>query len=393
MHISKVSFLLIVILILQSCGEQSKSKRSSDKSYYLKADKILSIPIDDQTKHHGYHIEMIADENGREYLGYVNMAINELQFYDPQDQYRLIHRIQIPTDERYRCGNILGFKFYNWDSIYLRPSDPFAVILIDSSARLVDSYSYINNDSLYKKLATSSFQFMPGMKPEIYNNRLTIPLQISYFSDDSRSDEILNQSIGLELDIKTGEFNVPDWYLPNEYIESTFNSFESSRVFNGQEYIYSFEGNHNLICYDKDHTTYSIHKTPSKYIEHFGEKTRSNMSLEKYLDIRTKNPRYLSLVYDQYRDIYYRFFYPGMTDKFELENRRGSRFLHQFGIQVLDKDFKTIHETLLPSNTYYSRNFFVNKEGLYLSTDNNDNPDIEEESLKFQLFKLIELDY
>lgn len=58
----------------------------------------------------------------------------------------------------------------------------------------------------------------------------------------------------------------------------------------------------------------------------------------------------------------------------------------EFSIMVLDKNFKILGETLFPAGKYVPALFFINENGLYLSTNNTDNPEMTDDELSFQCF-------
>ena len=58
---------------------------------------------------------------------------------------------------------------------------------------------------------------------------------------------------------------------------------------------------------------------------------------------------------------------------------------------ILDKDFKVIGEPLFPENIYIPVMFFILKDGLYISDNNFQNPEFNENVLSFRRMDLIEL--
>ena len=59
-----------------------------------------------------------------------------------------------------------------------------------------------------------------------------------------------------------------------------------------------------------------------------------------------------------------------------------------FSIMILDKDLNVIGETLFPDYTFNPHLWFVREEGLYISTNNEMNPNYDENQL---VFKRVEL--
>ncbi|MCZ4238092.1 DUF4221 family protein, partial [Staphylococcus equorum] len=76
-------------------------------------------------------------------------------------------------------------------------------------------------------------------------------------------------------------------------------------------------------------------------------------------------PFYGNLIYDKYRDVYYRFVYP----ETEVQPNDNAMDIWQLGrskfsIMILNKEFEVVGETLFPENTYASNHFFIREDGL-----------------------------
>ncbi len=152
-------------------------------------------------------------------------------------------------------------------------------------------------------------------------------------------------------------------------------------------YVYSFFHNHKIFS-TKDNREYDKeYEAKSKF---FG---RDFLSVRgaKAIDNEIKSPRYFNLVYDKYRNIFYRFCYTGYNITKDDSSLELMMYLPIFSIIVLDKDLNVIGETLFPENTYNPYMYFVAPEGLYISTNHIKNPDFDEDYLKFDLFELKEM--
>ncbi|GAB2992977.1 DUF4221 domain-containing protein [Cyclobacterium sediminis] len=101
------------------------------------------------------------------------------------------------------------------------------------------------------------------------------------------------------------------------------------------------------------------------------------------------NDLYGIILYDKYRDCFYRFFYPGYTDDEEyaidkLWMLRNSRPFT--GVMVLDKDLNILGEHIFDKfQIHANSNVFVGEEGLYLSLNNKNSPDYDEDHLRYMV--------
>ena len=66
----------------------------------------------------------------------------------------------------------------------------------------------------------------------------------------------------------------------------------------------------------------------------------------------------------------------------------GSFLASKWGLVFLDKEFNKIAEMELEPDRYNGRYIFEDKEGIWISTDHPNNPDLSEDVLRFQLFEV-----
>ncbi|WP_339903978.1 DUF4221 family protein, partial [uncultured Cyclobacterium sp.] len=95
------------------------------------------------------------------------------------------------------------------------------------------------------------------------------------------------------------------------------------------------------------------------------------------------------ILYDKYRDCFYRFFYPGYMDEREYSLEKLSMLNRSrpfIGVMVLDKDLNIIGEHVFDKfQVHTSSNVFVGEEGLYLSLNNENSPDYDEDHLRYMV--------
>ncbi|SHN04074.1 hypothetical protein SAMN04488057_105390 [Cyclobacterium lianum] len=88
------------------------------------------------------------------------------------------------------------------------------------------------------------------------------------------------------------------------------------------------------------------------------------------------------MIYDPYRDVFYRLTLPAVEydpDASDEDLNSLNYYRPYTGILLLDKDLNVMGEhTFGPYEVYAEYNFFVGKEGLYLSRNNLFHPDYDE---------------
>ncbi|WP_339905402.1 DUF4221 family protein [uncultured Cyclobacterium sp.] len=102
------------------------------------------------------------------------------------------------------------------------------------------------------------------------------------------------------------------------------------------------------------------------------------------------NDQYKALLYDQYRDVFYRLFFPSsemdeISEEFNFRDLVKSR--PYMGVMVLDSELNIIGEHIFDKFQIYTQsNHFVGKKGLYLSMNNLFDPNYDEEMFRYLIF-------
>ena len=118
------------------------------------------------------------------------------------------------------------------------------------------------------------------------------------------------------------------------------------------------------------------------------------------LDLQTgfrescERSNYGNLLYDKYRDVYYRIAFPQteIEDK-QINTMELMRYGRKvFSIIILDNQFNIIGETLFPAYTYNSNLIFIREDGIYISNSHFMNPEFSDDILSFHKFELKRID-
>ena len=160
-----------------------------------------------------------------------------------------------------------------------------------------------------------------------------------------------------------------------------------SRCFDGKRFIYSFHYDENLYVATPTHD--SIQKVPAK--SKYTDKVQLPDELKATVEDFCVNAWYNNLLYDPYREVYYRITHPASTLDKEYNPMDIISFGRKnFSILILDKDFNLLGETLSPNYTYNPQIMFIRPEGLYISDSHCLNPQFNDDILSFRLWKLVE---
>jgi hypothetical protein len=104
--------------------------------------------------------------------------------------------------------------------------------------------------------------------------------------------------------------------------------------------------------------------------------------------------RYEIIIYDQFREVFYRFFFAAIdiaTYSFTPRELYSNNPI--IGILILDKNLAIIGEHVFPDHYVESWNYFVGKKGLYVSTNNPNRDDFDENVLRYDIIRFEGLKY
>ena len=347
--------------------------------------KEIIFELDERTKSSTRSLFLYTDSLGKEYLTFQNYASNEIVFYDFESK-KLAFKIKPEIDGNNGVGQFAGYYISNLDSIFLTNIYIEEIALVDTASLLKKQYTYdqtIDSIPLIESYSTTFF-YHPLVK---IGNLLYAT---------SRCDRKIPFSpISITIDLQTNEvralpFEYPD--LPTKLNPKKKSGEENyfSREFDGNHFIYSFSFSEDIYVASIDHKTITKKLVKSRYIDKV-------VPLDDYGNFTFKDwcerAEYGNLLYDKYRNVYYRIARPktevpsGLTDREYLDLFDYGRKC--FSIIILDKDFNIIGETLFPDYTYNSCMAFVHKDGLYISSSHAFSENYNDDNLTFQRFELV----
>ena len=222
---------------------------------------------------------------------------------------------------------------------------------------------------------------------------------ITYYSSVAGADKHANVILPVDYD---PEKSYPVLYLlhglmSDEYswidgvygLEMGANYMQFSRIYDGKNFIYSFYVSEDVLLVSTDHS--NVRRIPVKS-RHISSATEEQKDNEQGPRLNLELARYGDLIYDPYRNTYYRFAYPKtLLDRNMNWWGKAVYGRNKFSVIILDENFNIIGETLFPEGIYNSYVFFVHKDGLYISRDYQiGNGNQSGDYMTFELFKLIE---
>ncbi|MBS1655907.1 MAG: DUF4221 family protein [Bacteroidetes bacterium] len=317
------------------------------------------------------------DKQGLLYFDNVNNPkTNLLILYRPKsDQLALIDlnkkreikRIDLKTDtSKINPGKLESFCFHNTDSIFLLYE--YKIIIIDSAANV--KFSKVINHPEMDDWPLEVYGNFGRVFPIYYDNLRKELLIRKNCGSCGLSPSFYDMNVSVVYSFAKDTFyNIPVNY-PNQYKRSYLgDAFNVYRELVNDSIIFAFNADPYITIYNRNDSfvsrVYSKSKYQDKEFPALEEKYRTDIN--RRADHLITCPLYMKILYDPYKQFYYRFF---LTPK-PIKNKDGS--YNNFNdkelvIMVLNRNFKTVEEINLGKDYLWFFSF-VTPKGLYVLKD------------------------
>lgn len=211
---------------------------------------------------------------------------------------------------------------------------------------------------------------------------------------ETTADQVQKSKIIYKVNLKEEKTDWLSIYRPNDVWENGKKDLE----FNWTDRYDSI-----LISPISDSKIWIISKKEEKIL---GYKDVKSKLVNKY-DLNHKRPsgdegmiealandRYELLLHDPYRDVFYRFFYIGVDwEQFNMTVRNLFSNRPKVGLMILDKNLEILGEHVFQEHKVETWNYFVGPKGLYVSTNNFNRDDFDENVLRYDILRFSGLKY
>lgn len=380
---------IIFIFILTACTNNTISIENTKKgemksTYFLQELSQKNFPLDSETAHKPTYTQLYKDGSGKLIFSLLNEYNNSIYFYDYQNQNQ-IKKIHYDKEGPNGILKPVGYYIKNMDSIYVYDMMKFEIVLTDSSSickqRIALKTTMDNKWSLYNPQ-----YYFTTVNPILENNN---NLYLTGYAPFSLPDKNLDSFCFLTtINLKTGEIK-NQYKYPKELYGNNYNweggyftliypCFSMDSVS-----ICSFPISHNIYLYNKKNgKTKKIYAGSNnagtiKSIDHEQRRTPNQLIEEKFLAQDLYGP----ILYDSYRNFYYRFMLNAMPGSTTNRNREDK----ELTIIIIDKNFNYLGEQIVGKLKRWNwENAFVSPEGLNIEYVNYE--DIDETYLSYKTF-------
>lgn len=374
----------IIIITLSACNsvvENINTNKEFHETYKLTLIDSISFPLDAESQplnecmqiYHKPHSDSILFTFYNEY----NNSIYLYNYHKPEN-YQIIHLEKEGPNGVYPYAS--GYHIKTLDSIYFYSMYVDKIFLLNRDGNIKETYDLLANvpSDIYRP----TMRLGTGRPLYLINDKLYIS---GYIHGEFIREDSIKLPLSIIYDMKTKSSNLKLGY-PESYRRGNWGEVYYRELFwcyndSIKRFILSFPNDHNIYLTDLNKT--ESKPGGSKYadvIKSIDHSSAFPMPKEKRILHYLESYFYSTIVYDKYRNVYYRFVkHPWINP--QIKRKPWEKPL---SIIIFDKNMNRIGETLVDFKYRLSSNaFLVTEEGLLLR-EHNDN----EDEIKFGIFKL-----
>ncbi len=382
--INRILFILVVFFI--SC-----SKQNEDSVVLSSCEKEIAFDIPDDVRIPLVSLFPFVD-NEKDYLSFANHRKNEIIIYDVEST-ELIKRVGLDSEGNNAItGGFGGYYIIDMNHVFI-PSIYMSTIYV------TDTTAVVKRQINYQKAQNGLLlvPFIPSYASQM--NFIGDSLYIPQILNKTLKEKIVSESPvravvdTVSKNIMTLPLKMPSLITDKDFGTATASSCDYSNCYDGANFIYAFFFDENIYMTSSKHEVINKKVAKSRYIDKIEVFKSSESNFQKMVKLQCEHASYGQIMFDKYREVYYRFVYPSADiDDYEgdyVDLLRSGR--KAFSIMVLDKQLKVIGETLFPEYTYNPKLSFILEDGLYISLNHIKNPAYSDDLLRFQKIELKKL--
>ena len=383
-------FMFIIILLFVSCQSKQDANKVNDIVQLSESHKLV-LPIDENTYYMSRSIFQY-EEDGKEFLHFENNRnnYNEIVIFDIEEQ-EVSKKVKIDPEGPNGVPAALGCRPLNNSSkeFIVFQNNVGRVSLINDKGEVLRKYETTTSEGRFNGISLFSYMYLPTF---VKDSSLYIAQEL--WEGNIKKEDWSKIPMFFSIDLVTNSIEQASLMRPDIFEDCI-------APMGGYEFTYDYNYKNNLVVcsfieYDsimvsKDLKHATWYNAKSRYVESMRPELIESNEGAKAVRGYKERAMYSHIMYDKYRDVYYRFVeLPCELARNETPYSPGVPKAREFSVIVMDKNFDIIGETKFPGNTYFYKMSFVGKSGLYISENNLNNPAFDENKLIFACFTLEE---
>nr|MBI1231655.1 DUF4221 domain-containing protein [Cytophagales bacterium] len=284
---------------------------------------------------------------------------------------------------------ITGATLTSLDSIWILLSRPPRLALLNFEGEIVSEKEITNTLRTFP----ISYLFVNSGTPLIqYKSTLFGAQPLLEGHHQLTKDDLNKYQLLYSFDFQKDETKWYDVFYPENYWDSGKKLSDFSWADAGNELYIAPTYDHEIQIFDMNSGALKDRRqVKSSYINSFNYVNEMPSGMNEGIRNSIIYDKYGIFLYDKYREVFYRFFNPGYELLEELsfeEMARIDRSSPNTGVMVLDKELNILGEYLFGEYAIHSKsNMFVGEKGLYLSLNNENHADYDEDHFRYMVVR------
>ncbi|MFY0593722.1 DUF4221 family protein [Roseivirga sp.] len=372
-------FFLQLSLLLLSCGEKESQRTITSLNQkgelVFKVD-TLKIEIDDESSYTYFRFDTY-EKGGEFYFIKYHSSQHALLFYDVAKK-RLSKTVSLEKGGPNGIGNIQNFQVHNLDSIFV--FDEGNMKLINDNGEVFFRMNLFSEAPEGVLIDFAS----PESKPFYSATLKRVILENSIRRNASLEEKNSPFLIAIDLNTKEFEFIGPQHAPLMKNAKVGYGTYQGISFTHYGELVYynypvsSTVFSYNLRTDGNKSFNGSVSSIPDQAPEFKNAPTQAFIN-----DYRFETPVFYNILYDPYRQLFYRLHRTGKPYNPGVRNTiQDTRFF----VSVFGKEMNFIKELEIPKNTYSQYTAFVGPEGLFLNASFKEYPYLEEDKMIFHVY-------
>lgn len=324
----------------------------------------FTIPLSNKLAPNAKCQKFFETSDGQQLLYYSGDNTNSIAVFD-LDKGQKIREMKFREEGPGGVGYIGGFVVLSPDSILLASEGLRYNFIVNQAGEIIYKLEHEEIGQYPEFTGLWSIFFRDTRK---IGNKLYLPQSIPYIDGVRPEGEF--RPILLH-DLNTSKSQMVDFLFPEEIYESKMPTTILFTV--GKDcLLYGFTGSNEFYVHDIESGLTKKVASKSAFIEKPMEDWSQVGGMDDYMMHAATNARYVGNYYDKYRNCYYRIVtHPPKDPKVAKDMYvQLSQYPVRISIILMDEDFNTIQEFMLPEGKYFAGGMFINKDGIHLPKSN-----------------------
>lgn len=372
-YIKHLYLLLVLILSIMACNTPGQKQEIVINKEFLSFPTHELMPVNSM-------VQLIESDSGS-YLLLYNFFNKTYQFLEfPSGDLR--HEIPLQFEGPNSVRGLAGGTIAALDSFWVLAQPP-SMLLLDFTGDIILKKKIEN--SLLPITHIDAAQDKPLFQ---YGSKIFGAQPLFMGHHDISKADIKKHQLIYSYDFKTDTVQWYDVIYPDNFWEQGKKISGFSWTQRKEKIYIAPWHDHEMQVFDMSTGKVVKRKqVKSRQVNRFNFLNEIPGSRSEGLQSRISYDRYGPLIYDRYRDVFYRMFLPAvkLEKEYTEEELNTLNYNPPFaGVTVLDKDLNVLTEHVFDEHeVVIDYNFFVGEKGLYLSMNNLFHPDYNEDEFRY----------